>query len=390
MKQPRKVKVPRPAIPDMVQRELWARSAGRCEFRGCNELLYVDDLTQKKSNLSTISHIVAYSPDGPRGDAVRSKLLEKDICNLMLTCKKHGKLMDDKAQEEAYPESLLLEFKREHEQRIKILTKTTDEAQTHVLLVNASIDERNFEINPNLAFQAILPKYSATENPTSINLAEVTISTSSDGFFSVMTEALTNRMRTFLSGFPHGRPDKSVSVFALAPIPLLVHLGIELGDIHEVDLYQRHRDKQSWTWQNIVESDELAAQFYDVLEPVIEDDGQLPIGLIISVSARIRDAQVRAIVGDKALIYEVSANEPGVDFLRSRQRLEVFGYELRRLLEEIRSKYGRSRPIHLIAAVPSPIAVELGRCIRKYHPPVFVYEYRKETEEYVRALEANQ
>ena len=101
----------RPTIPEQLQRELWARAAGRCEFRGCNKILYKDDLTQKRSNLAIISHIVAFSLDGPRGDVVRSKLLERDITNLMLTCRVHGKLVDDKARENEYPESLLLEFK---------------------------------------------------------------------------------------------------------------------------------------------------------------------------------------------------------------------------------------------------------------------------------------
>jgi hypothetical protein len=32
----------RPSIPLAVQNELWARAAGRCEFRGCNELVYLD------------------------------------------------------------------------------------------------------------------------------------------------------------------------------------------------------------------------------------------------------------------------------------------------------------------------------------------------------------
>src|SRR4051812_47249225 len=75
----------RPSIPLSTQNELWARAAGRCEFRGCNELVFLDRLTQKRSNISAISHIVAYSPEGPRGDAIRSKRLEKDIANLILT-----------------------------------------------------------------------------------------------------------------------------------------------------------------------------------------------------------------------------------------------------------------------------------------------------------------
>ena len=29
----------RPAIPENVKRELWIKSGGRCEFRGCNKYL---------------------------------------------------------------------------------------------------------------------------------------------------------------------------------------------------------------------------------------------------------------------------------------------------------------------------------------------------------------
>ena len=32
----------RPAIPENVKRELWIKSGGRCEFRGCNKYLYKD------------------------------------------------------------------------------------------------------------------------------------------------------------------------------------------------------------------------------------------------------------------------------------------------------------------------------------------------------------
>lgn len=383
-------KAKRPKIPLPVERELWARASGRCEFRGCNELIYKDGLTQQRSNLSAISHIVAFSPDGPRGDKVRSKLLEKDIKNLMLTCRKHGKLMDDKDKVEEYPESLLLEYKKEHEDRIRLLTEITNEAQTHVLFVNASIDEQSFQINPKAAFQAILPKYSDSENPTEINLSDVAIPAKSEEFFRVLAEAITAKIRSFLSGFPHGRPDKSISLFALAPIPLLVHLGYSLGDIHEVDLYQRHRNGQSWNWKESDEGGQKAAELYEVTEPESIAEDNCEIVIAISISASVSREQIAAVVGDNAAIYTIQANEPGVDFLSSKKRLQVFGYEFRRLLELVRKEYGRDRAVHLIAAIPAPIAIEMGRCIRNYHPPFVVYEYEKTSQTYLRALVVNE
>lgn len=63
---------------------LWGRSAGRCEFKGCNKVLFEDHLTLETSNNSNIAHIVASSPDGPRGDAKLSSELSDKIENLML------------------------------------------------------------------------------------------------------------------------------------------------------------------------------------------------------------------------------------------------------------------------------------------------------------------
>ena len=44
---------------------LCARSAGRCQFRGCNKVLFRDGITLEEFNNSNVAHIVASSPDGP-------------------------------------------------------------------------------------------------------------------------------------------------------------------------------------------------------------------------------------------------------------------------------------------------------------------------------------
>ncbi|MGH2530930.1 MAG: SAVED domain-containing protein [Thermomicrobiales bacterium] len=375
----------RPKIPDQTQRELWARAAGRCEFRGCNELLYRDGLTQHRSNLAIISHIVSFSPDGPRGDQIRSTQLEKDIRNLILTCRDHGKIVDDKALEAAYPEDLLQEFKREHEARVRMLTEITADAQTHVLLLQASIDARDFEIDEQAAFRAILPKYPAEESARVIDLTGGRASTETDGFFSMTAASISEQTRDLLRRRPGGRRITTLSVFALAPVPLLVHFGHELGDIDHVDLYQRHRDGQDWMWK----AEEEADEFYEVLCPETADDGESAIALVLSVSAPVGRDKITVALGRDAILYEIRAKDPSFDFLRSRKRLEVFGYEVRRLLTDLREAYGHDRMIHVFAATPAPVAIEFGRSIKDYDPPFLIYEYRKADRLYVPALTVN-
>jgi hypothetical protein len=375
----------RPSIPLWVQNELWARAAGRCEFRGCNELVFLDTLTQKRSNISAISHIVAYSPDGPRGDPVRSKKLEKDISNLILTCRKHGKIIDDHDKVEEYSEELLLEFKREHEDRIRMLTEIKEDAQTHVLLVQAPIDGCDFAIDETRVFQALLPKYPAEETAVLIDLCPMSLSATADGFFPLMAQSLSDKVRALL-GRRAGRPRiRTLSVFALAPVPLLVHLGRELGDIQQVDLYQKHRRGESWTWK---EEETTAEEFYEVTRPE-SPELEGPIALVLAISGEVNIKKIEAALGEAPVLYGIRATEPGLDVLVSRKRLEVFGYELRKLLANLREAHGHDRPVHVFAAVPSPVAIELGRDIKDFDPEFEIYEYDKQTRSYFRALTVN-
>ena len=124
------------------QNLLWAISAGRCEYEGCNKVLYQDILTKKNYNSAYIAHIVADSPNGPRGDMKRSSLLSNDISNLMLLCNEHHNLID-KVDVAGHPESRLLEMKRKHEERIKRLTDISPDMSTRIILYGANIGVNN-------------------------------------------------------------------------------------------------------------------------------------------------------------------------------------------------------------------------------------------------------
>lgn len=120
------------AIPSKVANALWARAAGRCQFRGCNKLLIGDLISGKRTGkFGYIAHIVADEAGGPRGDAVRSPQLAQDIDNLMLMCPVHHKAIDVDYLAD-YPEDVLLAMKAEHEDRIEIVTDMDVDRVSHV------------------------------------------------------------------------------------------------------------------------------------------------------------------------------------------------------------------------------------------------------------------
>ena len=373
----------RPTIPLQTQNELWARAAGRCQFRGCNIIVYKDSLTNQSSNLGVISHIVAFSPQGPRGDAVRSKVLEKDIKNLILTCRDHGKLIDDASLVQEYPEQLLLEFKHDHETRIRRVTESIPNQTTYVLIVQVPIDGLDFSIQAADAHRAIQPKYPAEEHPMRIDLTATPIVIEGDLWFRMMASMIKEQLDRYLVR-RNAQPVSSLSVFALAPIPLLIYLGHQLGSITNVELYQYQQNK-SWVWAN-------ACQKYGSFEHIPTSDFSLvdtPIALIFSVSGFVDHKTIAKILGSDVQIYEIRAEKPSRSFLQSKEQIKAFAHEIQTMLNALRQVHYHRRPIHVFSALPAPLAIEFGRHIRSLDTPFVLYEYEKSNHSYRQALRLN-
>jgi len=384
---PKKMKASRVQPPPMVQKQLWAKAAGRCEFRGCNKILYLDSLTMKKDNLSVISHIIAYEEDGPRGDAVLSPKLRTDISNLMLTCKDHGKIIDSNDYVAEYSTELLQEYKKDHEDRIKMLTGTLENFKTHILLFFAPIGGRPFNIDHQQVFQAIQPMYSATEYPYLIDLSDVSKVEENDGW-GFLCKSINQKFKDIFNNCANRKEFNHISVFALAPIPLLVYLGSLIGDINHVDLYQKHRSTDKWTWKDTSEED--GEEFYQISKPE-EHNAESKTAIAISVSGHADKKNIREILGVDCNLYELKAAKPGTDFLSSKAKLKAFSLIYRELLHDIRCVNGHFNEIHLFSASPAPVAVECGRAILpKCDPPIKVYDFIVNDGGFVYALTFNE
>lgn len=85
-------------------------SATTCAAPRCDEPLYrwVPELETHALN-STVAHIKAASPEGPRFDPDMSAEENRAAANLLLLCRFHSSLIDDKASE--FPVDLLLDWK---------------------------------------------------------------------------------------------------------------------------------------------------------------------------------------------------------------------------------------------------------------------------------------
>jgi hypothetical protein len=354
---------------------LWVKAGGRCQYPGCNEALWRDDLTLAKLNRAHIAHIISDSPDGPRGDAELSPKFESDISNLMLMCSTHHRLIDHE-EVEAHPVELLSLYKKDHEERIERMTSIHSNMRTEIFIFSSRIANRQANISYEDARKVIAAKrYPASDKAIEINLTPINLDERDPQFWELVKIQIDREAERYFGDNkgPSGKPINHLSVFALAPIPALIYLGKKIGDIVSADVYQRHRQPAGWQW-GILQDD----NFDYLLNRYLADntDADTPVVINLSLSNPIRNEDIESYFGRSAHIYEMAIPNPTRDFLQAEEQLELFRRRWYRLISQLLSDQGTNGMIHLFAAVPNAIAVEIGRSLMKVDRPMTIYEKR--------------
>ena len=93
-------------------KKLWGLSAGRCNYPSCNSAIY-ESLTGEQEVLGVMAHMVASSPDGPRGSNTSG---DDSYNNRILLCPTHHDLVDKLPSR--FPTDTLMDWKQRHEARV--------------------------------------------------------------------------------------------------------------------------------------------------------------------------------------------------------------------------------------------------------------------------------
>lgn len=352
---------------------VWGRSAGRCQYKGCNAPLIGDLISGKETpKFGFIAHIVAGKATGPRGDAIRSPQLADNPVNLMLLCGIHHKLIDVDDVEN-HPEERLIEMKTLHEQRIGIVTEIDADLSSHVLRYGAGIGHRESIVSFDHCSLAMLPgRFPADRQGIGIEILGSVQNDGDDTFWKTEPDNLRKRFSTQVQPRLEAREIKHLSVFALGPIPLLVELGHLLGDITPMNVFQLHREPKGWNWPK--DGDHIK---FNLTRPNLMGS---KIALKLGLSATITDDRVLAAMGDDTSIWAIESERPHNDSMRHPEDLRQFRRHIRSILNEIKAFHGQDKEIHVISALPVSAAVELGRCwMPKADLPLVIYDHRPES-----------
>ena len=271
----------------------------------------------------------------------------------MLLCDVHHRLVDE-TDIAGHPVERLQAMKRQHEERIELVTAISPDKKSHIILYGANVGEHNSNLIWSKAAAAMLPSYYPAEGQAiELGLKNSSLCDHDESYWHFERQQLQRQFCEKVKERLQQGDLRHLSIFTLAPQPLLIELGRLLSDIPAAEVYQLHREPPDWSWQPHDETFE-----YVIYEPT---DNQSTVVLNLSLSATITDDRISNVVGENTSIWKMTNNQVYNDFLQSREQLRSFRKHFRILLDRIKARHGQNTVLHIFPAVPVSIAVEIGR-----------------------------
>lgn len=377
-------------LTDRTKITVWAAAAGRCTL--CNRLVLENDDLGLVVPIGELAHIVGWGEDSPRGESALSDEERRAPENLLLLCRTCHKPIDDGGVSGHYTVEELAKFKRDHEQRIRLLTDIGADRTATLLRVVGPIRG----VNPELTYDTVLGAataagYFPTLLPSStraeyeLDLRHLADSATPDHFraCAAQVDALVQRIDT---GIRLGDVMR-LAVFALARIPVLIHLGARLDDKVPTLVFQRHRTDTAnpWRWP---EDPPAAPAFATTL--VRRGTDPRAVALTVNLSGVIGPEELEASTTPAHAIYSlapVAPLEPSPTLISSPVTLTSFDGAVRRFLVQVERDHGKPERIDLFTAIPLSAAITLGRVLMPNVSPAWAVFDRDEQGHFFKALE---
>lgn len=373
----------RKPIPERIRFQLVARAAGRCEYPGCNKALYEDELTKGPGNITNYAHIIPCKENGPRGaETKHERPADVDtLDNLILLCWEHHKEIDTMPVPPKYSASELRRYKREHEQRIFLTTSIKEERKSFIVSYSARIAQRDTFISKEDARLALLPRYYPAQNDIIDLSPELPNTLQQEEWYQSAVKDLCSRYNDSIQRRLNGCKSAHFSIFAIAPMPLLIQLGALFNDTSNVVVYQKQRD-EGWGW---VENAPIRT--FSISKPE-NIDGRIPV-LLIMLTQEIDDSLVRRAFGEDVAIWKITSDYHNDDFISNEQHLKDFKRNARQVLDDVLRHYPNGEVLHVFPIMPVSACVEFGRIRTAAHNPWVIYERDFNTKTFIKTISIN-
>ncbi|MEY1677893.1 SAVED domain-containing protein [Gordonia sp. ABKF26] len=374
-------------IKDSVRNALWARAAGRCTI--CNRRLLGDTRTYLHSVLlAELAHNIGATSSSGSPRSARSNYHPDTEAeeNLLLLCHDCHRIIDHPEHIEFFPPDKLREIKMSFERRIEMATSDGGLTRTAALRVGANIHGSFALASPHEVAETLFRAnyLGLVETRRSGDFTcRISGNAGGKGFWPSGEQSIDDTVEQVRQAVDSGDV-AHISVFAIAPIPLLVYLGWLLDDKTPTRIYQKQRDHTvGWSW-----SDDARVVDFAIAVPDTDRDPS-DVVLLCEVTSEITvDRLPDHLSAAPVVTLKPAQVPPSPVLITNEQTLAKLAARWRELLAQTESRFPAARRWHLVASAPVSVAIELGRAImREAHPAVDIYE--RTAAAYVRAISIN-
>ncbi|WP_171175733.1 SAVED domain-containing protein [Ruegeria sp. HKCCA4633] len=190
-------------------------------------------------------------------------------------------------------------------------------------------------------------------------------------YWAVQPRVLRQEFDKLIRGRFEDGDIRHLSVFGLAPIPLLMELGRLISDISDTDVYEKHREPDQWAWPEDGEEVSFITQR--------GTEGPKRVALKLSITSQISDDRITGAVGTDVSIWEIKSTPQKHGVIRHKEDLSRFRTIVRSTLDEIKNVHGMDVELMVFPAMPVSCSVEFGRVWQpKAHPDIHIYDQTKD------------
>jgi len=138
-----------------VQLEVASLAAWRCQMEGCGEDLREHLIGGKRANYGYFAHIVASSPNGPRGDLEESsKASTNEAGNVLLLCDKCHRLID-RVEPDSFGVERLRRMRERNIAQVSSLLSTLSYPSAHCIVIGGNIEGQTARFDQRSAERAL-------------------------------------------------------------------------------------------------------------------------------------------------------------------------------------------------------------------------------------------
>lgn len=349
-------------IKQATQNLLWARAAGHCEI--CGKDVTRDLVMGNALNAAQVAHIKADGKLGPRYDPSQSEEDRNSIDNLMLLCHTCHKLIDDHPEDHTVEK--LQQRKKQYETSVKRAIDSLKPHAANIVILTAPLGKDSMEITKQDCHEALSNCGLTVKNPEPFNIA---LQAGADNLDNAMKN-VNKRLMQYIETVRDGSNDYT-AIFAIAPQPILIGMGMELGDDDTIRAFQRNREGTGWSWNDKAEPNHFILD--DTESPA--DDAEDAV-LMLSISGEINEESIPAILNSSPIPrLRLRASRQGPNSISREADWLAFKEQATIASFKIHEHYPNVKRVHVFPAMPTSANIAFGMAWNtRLIPELVVYE----------------